>query len=133
CAVVADPEYAKGHANLAVALRNAGEIDEALAVSHRAVALDPEQPLAQYNHAHFLLMNGDFVKGFEAYRWRRQCKTLSDGDPSFTEPEWQGEPLNGRTLLLFAEYGLGDALHFVRYVPMVAARGGRVRLARSAA
>ncbi|WBL82159.1 tetratricopeptide repeat protein [Bradyrhizobium xenonodulans] len=128
CAVVSDPAYAKGHANLAVALRNAGEIDEALAVSHRAVALDPEQPLAQYNHAHFLLMNGDFANGFEAYRWRRKCKTLSDGDPSFTEPEWQGEPLNGRTLLLFAEYGLGDALHFVRYLPMAAARGGQIIL-----
>lgn len=128
CAVAADPDYAKGHANLAVALRNAGEIDEALAVSHRAVALDPEQPLAQYNHAHFLLMNGDFVKGFEAYRWRRKCKTLSDGDPTFSEPEWQGEPLQGRTLLLFAEYGLGDALHFVRYVPMVTALGGKIIL-----
>lgn len=128
CAVAADPDYAKGHANLAVALRNAGEIDEALAVSHRAVALDPEQPLAQYNHAHFLLMNGDFVNGFEAYRWRRKCKTLSDGDPTFSEPEWQGEPLEARTLLLFAEYGLGDALHFVRYVPMVTALGGKVIL-----
>lgn len=128
CAVVADPGYAKGHANLAVALRNAGEIDEALAVSHRAVALDPEQPLAQYNHAHFLLMNGDFANGFEAYRWRRKCKTLSDGDPRFAEPEWQGEPLEGRTLLLFAEYGLGDALHFVRYLPMLAARGGTIIL-----
>ncbi|MCP3399614.1 tetratricopeptide repeat protein [Bradyrhizobium sp. CCGB20] len=128
CAVVADPAYAKGHANLAVALRNAGEIDAALAVSHRAIALDPEQPLAQYNHAHFLLMNGDFVSGFEAYQWRRKCKTLSDGDPSFSEPEWQGEPLNGRTLLLFAEYGLGDALHFVRYLPMVTASGGKVIL-----
>lgn len=128
CAVAADPDYAKGHANLAVALHNAGEIDEALAVSHRAVGLDPEQPLAQYNHAHFLLMNGDFVNGFAAYRWRRKCKTLSDGDPTFSEPEWQGEPLNGRTLLLFAEYGLGDALHFVRYVPMVAALGGKIIL-----
>ncbi|MGX1322440.1 tetratricopeptide (TPR) repeat protein [Bradyrhizobium sp. USDA 377] len=128
CAVVADPGYAKGHANLAVALRNAGEIDEALAVSHRAIALDPEQPLAQYNHAHFLLMNGDFADGFEAYRWRRKCKALSDGDPAFAEPEWQGEPLEGRTLLLFAEYGLGDALHFVRYVPMVTAKGGRIIL-----
>lgn len=128
CAVAADPSYAKGHANLAVALRNAGEIDEALTVSARAVALDPEQPLAQYNHAHFLLMNGHFAEGFEAYRWRRKCKTLSDGDPSFSEPEWQGEPLAGRTLLLFAEYGLGDALHFVRYLPMVTAKGGRIVL-----
>ena len=128
CAVAADPAYARGHANLAVALRNAGAIDEALAVSHRAIALDPEQPLAQYNHAHFLLMNGDFGNGFEAYRWRRRCKTLSDGDPTFDEPEWQGEPLDGRTLLLFAEYGLGDALHFVRYLQMVTAKGGRIIL-----
>ncbi|WP_354230740.1 tetratricopeptide repeat protein [Bradyrhizobium sp. F1.4.3] len=128
CAVAADPAYAKGHANLAVALRNAGEIDEALAVSRCAVALDPEQPLAQYNHAHFLLMNGDFANGFEAYRWRRKCKTLSDGDPILSEPEWQGEPLEGRTLLLFAEYGLGDALHFVRYLPMVTAKGGKIIL-----
>jgi tetratricopeptide (TPR) repeat protein len=128
CAVAADPGYAKGHANLAVALRNAGEIDEALAVSRHAVALDPEQPLAQYNHAHFLLMNGDFANGFEAYRWRRKSKSLSDGDPTFSGPEWQGEPLDGRTLLLFAEYGLGDALHFVRYLPMVTARGGSIVL-----
>lgn len=128
CAVAVDPSYAKGHANLAVALRNAGAIDEALAVSARAVALDPEQPLAQYNHAHFLLMNGHFMEGFEAYRSRRKCKTLSDGDPTFSEPEWQGEPLAGRTLLLFAEYGLGDALHFVRYLPMVIGKGGRIIL-----
>lgn len=128
CAVAADPGYAKGHANLAVALRNAGEIDEALAVSRHAVALDPEQPLAQYNHAHLLLMNGDFANGFEAYRWRHKSKALSDGDPTFSEPEWQGEPLDGRTLLLFAEYGLGDALHFVRYLPMVTARGGNIVL-----
>ena len=127
-AVAADPAYAKGHANLAVALRNAGEIDEALAVSHRAIALDPDQPLAHYNHAHFLLMNGDFANGFEEYQWRRKCQTLSDGDPTFSEPEWQGEPLDGRTLLLFAEYGLGDALQFVRYLPMVAAMGGAIIL-----
>nr|WP_249158220.1 tetratricopeptide repeat protein [Bradyrhizobium jicamae] len=127
-AIAADPDYAKGHANLAVALRNAGRIDEALEVSHRAIALDPDQPLAHYNHAHFLLMNGDLEAGFEEYRWRRQCKSLSDGDPVFTEPEWQGEPLDGRTLLLFAEYGLGDALQFVRYLPMAADMGGPVVL-----
>jgi len=127
-AIALEPDYAKGHANLAVALRNAGEIDEAIAVSRRAIALDPEQPLAHYNHAHFLLMNGEFEAGFEEYQWRRQCKMLADGDPVFDEPEWKGEPLAGRTLLLFAEYGLGDVINFVRYVPMAMARAGSGRI-----
>ena len=128
-AVELDPDYARGHANLAVALRNAGDIDAALAASRCAIALDPEQPLARYNHAHFLLMNGEFAQGFEEYQWRRKAKMLVDGDPVFSEPEWRGEPLAGRTLLLFAEYGLGDAINFVRYVPEVAATsGGRIIL-----
>ncbi len=42
---------------------------------------------------------------------------------------WQGEPLNGATILLHAEQGHGDTLHFVRYAPLVAALGGRVVLA----
>ncbi len=83
-----------------------------------------QQPLAHYNHAHFLLMNGEFEEGFEEYQWRRKARMLSDGDPVFDEPEWQGEPLAGRTLLLFAEYGLGDAINFVRYVLMLVGKGG---------
>ncbi|MDR3464781.1 MAG: tetratricopeptide repeat protein [Xanthobacteraceae bacterium] len=127
-AIAADPGYAKGHANLAVALRSAGRIDQALAASHRAVALDPDQPLARYNHAHFLLMNGDLEQGFREFRWGRKCKIWSEGYPTFSEPEWQGEALAGRTLLLFAEAGLGDVLQFVRYLPMVAAMGGSIVL-----
>ncbi len=123
-AVELDPGFAKGYSNLAVALRNAGEIDAALVASRKAITLDPDQPLGHYNHAHFLLMNGEFEEGFEEYRWRRKAKILSDGDPVFDGPEWQGEPLAGRTLLLFAEYGLGDAINFVRYVPMLAGSGG---------
>jgi tetratricopeptide (TPR) repeat protein len=127
-AVTADPLYAQGHVNLAIALRDAGEIDEATAVSHRAVALDPDQPQARYNHALFLLMNGDFANGFAEYRWARKCKTVSDGYPAYSQPEWQGEALSGRTLLLYAEQGLGDVLQFVRYVPLVAAMGGSIVL-----
>ncbi|HBY27507.1 MAG TPA: hypothetical protein DEH75_13390, partial [Bradyrhizobium sp.] len=127
-AIEIEPLYAKGHANLAVALRNAGDIDAAIVSSRRAITLDPEQPLAHYNHAHFLLMNGEFEEGFEEYQWRRKTRMLSDGDPVFDEPEWQGEPLAGRTLLLFAEYGLGDVINFVRYVPMLMGKGGRIML-----
>ena len=47
---------------------------------------------------------------------------------SFTQPPWQGEPLEGRPILLYAEEGFGDTLQFARYVPLVAERGGRVIL-----
>jgi tetratricopeptide (TPR) repeat protein len=127
-AVAADPAYAKGHANLAVALRVIGQLDEALAASHRAVALDPDDPLVRFNHAHVLLINGHLAAGFEAFRWGRKCREWSDGYPALAEPEWQGEALAGRTLLLYAEAGLGDTMQFVRYLPMVANKGGSIVL-----
>jgi tetratricopeptide (TPR) repeat protein len=127
-AIAANPDYAKGHANLAHALRSSGRIDDALAASHRAVALDPELPQARFNHAHYLLLNGDLKQGFVDYRWERKCKSFPKDFPKFSEPEWQGEAFSGRTLLLFAEQGLGDTLQFVRYVPMAAEMGGAIVL-----
>jgi tetratricopeptide (TPR) repeat protein len=127
-AVTADPTYAQGHANLAVGLRVTGAMDEALAASHRAATLDPDDPLVRFNHAHVLLMNGQLASGFEELRWGKTCKGWSQGYPDLAEPEWQGEALAGRTLLLYAEAGLGDALQFVRYLPMVAEKGGSIVL-----
>jgi tetratricopeptide (TPR) repeat protein len=127
-AVTADPSYAKGHANLAVALRVTGGLDEALAASHHAVALDPNDPLIRFNHAHALLLNGHLASGFEELRWGKTCKGWSQGYPDFAAPEWQGEALAGRTLLLYAEAGLGDTLQFVRYLPHVAEKGGSIVL-----
>jgi Tetratricopeptide repeat/Glycosyltransferase family 9 (heptosyltransferase) len=125
-AIAVDPSDAGGHANLAVELHNKGEIDEALAVSHRAVMLAPENPAVRFNHAHLLLLCGDFQNGFAEYRWRRRCKF--DRMQSVSGPEWQGESFIGRTLLLFSEQGIGDVLQFIRYLPTVAAKGGAIVL-----
>jgi tetratricopeptide (TPR) repeat protein len=127
-AIAADPAYARGHANLAFALRKVGEVDEAFAASERAIALEPDYAQARCNHGHYLLLNGDLKNGFAEHRWERKCKNPSHHYPKFSQPEWQGEAFSGRTLLLFAEYGIGDALQFVRYLPMVAALGGSIVL-----
>jgi len=127
-AIEIDPEFGKAHANLAVALRSIGALDDALAASRRAVELEPSSPEVRFNHAHALLMNGHWEAGFSELRWGKQCRLWADGYPSFEQPEWRGERFDGRTLLLFAEAGLGDTLQFVRYLPMVAERGGSILL-----
>jgi len=48
---------------------------------------------------------------------------------NFSQPMWLGkEPIAGKTILIYQEEGLGDAIQFARYVPMVAAQGARVVL-----
>ncbi len=70
------------------------------------------------------LMQGDLERGWVEYEWRWR----GDSYPArpFRQPAWDGSPLQGRTILLHAEMGLGDTLHFIRYAPLVQRRGGRV-------
>src|SRR6185369_10196054 len=71
-----------------------------------------------------LLLRGDFRHGWPEYEWRLQRQEFTQR--SVRQPRWDGSPLDSKTILLFAEQGHGDTLQFVRYVPLVKQRGGRV-------
>lgn len=75
-----------------------------------------------------LLLQGDYVRGWREYEWRWHRDNFTSPRLEFKQPQWQGKQLNGDSILLHAEQGLGDTLQFVRYASLVAERGGRVIL-----
>jgi len=123
-----DPGYWPAWSNLAAILHDQGDPEGAIAAWRRSLDLNPDQPDARYGCALSLLLAGDFAAGWEALESRWHA-TQHRGRARHQEiPLWAGEPLDGATILLHAEEGLGDSIQFARYVPLVAARGGRIVL-----
>ena len=131
-AIEMSPGNAAAYGNLGVALRKAGRADEAVAAFDKAIALNPAFPDFHWNRSLAALHGGRYEEGWRDFEWRWQVANFPSPVRGFKEPLWRGEPLDGRTILIYAEQGLGDAFQFLRYVPLVAARGGRVVLEVSA-
>jgi Flp pilus assembly protein TadD len=119
-------DLAEAHSNLGNALKDKGRFDEAIASYRQAIALSPNLSEAHNNLALALLTRGDLQQGWEEYEWRWKCKEFPSPPRNFTQPQWDGRPLENRTLLLHVEQGIGDALQFIRYLPLVEQRGGRI-------
>jgi hypothetical protein len=74
-----------------------------------------------------LLLKGDYQHGWPMYEWRWRLKGYAQH--SNPRPQWDGQALAGRRILLHAEQGFGDVIHLARYIPMVAERGGKMIVA----
>jgi len=125
-ALTLHPHSLEGLVNHGNALRQAGRPEEALARYDQALVLHPGYVEARVNRSFLLLGRGDMERGWFEYEWRFCTPGLAPH--RLLQPQWTGEPLEGRTILLHAEQGFGDTLQFVRYAPLVAQRGGRVLL-----
>ena len=119
------PNLAEAHGNLSELLRLAGAFDAALDSSATAVRLQPENAQLRYNRGMLLLQAGDFAAGWPEYAWRWQVAPRPR--PPF--PEWDGSPLEGRTILLYIEQGFGDTVQFIRYAAPLKRLGATVVLA----
>jgi Tfp pilus assembly protein PilF len=119
-----DSNYVDAASNLGLALQDLGQLDEAAACYKRAIELNANYVDAYWNQSLLLLLRGDFERGWTEYEWRWQHKKAVSR--RFTQPRWDGRPLEGKTILLYAEQGFGDTIQFIRYAPMVKSLGATV-------
>ncbi|SRR5579871_253281 len=123
------PNFAGVFANKASALLELIRLDEAMALYDRTVALDPNHHDAVWQRASLQLLIGDFKAGWrgrEMSRWGMPEVALY---PKFSRPMWLGpEPIVGKTLIVCQDQGLGDVIHFARYLPVLASQGANVIL-----
>jgi tetratricopeptide (TPR) repeat protein len=125
-AISLNPDYAEANNNLGIALQEIGNHENAITRYQKAISLNPDYAEAHFNLSCLYLLLGNFEKGYEEYEWRLKLKSNVEHTRSFTQPQWDGRPLNGKTILIHAEQGLGDAIQFIRYVPMIAKAGGDI-------
>ena len=125
-ALAHQPNYVDALVSLGKILLEQGNLSEAMNCFKQALSIDPNHAIAHHNYAILLLTQGDYQQGFVEYEWR--LKTAEFPPCPFKQPVWDGSPLQGRTLLLHAEQGLGDTIQLIRYAAIARERGGRLIL-----
>jgi Flp pilus assembly protein TadD len=100
--------------NLSSILKERGAFAEAQDTLLRALRTAPDSPALRYNWSLLMLLLGRNEEAWDG--WEQRFRAGAVPGRAFTQPQWQGEPLGGRTLLVHSEQGLGDTIQFARFL-----------------
>ncbi|HWY87425.1 MAG TPA: tetratricopeptide repeat protein, partial [Gemmataceae bacterium] len=116
--------HAEAHNNLGAALMHMGLHAKALEHIGQALRINPAHGTALWNRSLLRLRDGDFEHGWPDYEYRW---TQPGFAPRYRDRQrWDGSSLTSKSILVYADQGLGDTIQFVRYLPLVKERGATV-------
>ena len=122
------PDLIEAYENVGIALVETQEFGAALDFFRQAIAVRPDFAPVHWNLALLLMRIGRWEEGWREYEWRWRHDGFASQRRNFPVPQWDDSRAKDATVLIHTEQGFGDTLQFLRYVPLVAARVGRVIL-----
>ncbi len=121
-----DPKLHAAHINLGLTLMWRQQPEAAKAAMQRGIQLKPDDPFAQWNLAGLLLGMGEWRTGWALFE-SRWASVLKGQLPDIKVPQWHGsQSIDGKTVLVHHEQGLGDSIQFCRFLPLLCERGAKV-------
>ncbi len=118
------PDLVPSHNGLAQCHMHLDDLDRALQALNTALCLDPHHAFAHFNRALLWLKRGQYREGWVEYEWRFAAGLVQR--PGLPRPRWDGSFLEGRSILIHTEQGLGDVLQFVRLLPVIRRQARRL-------
>ncbi|HBE42257.1 MAG TPA: hypothetical protein DDW27_13815, partial [Bacteroidales bacterium] len=125
-AIELNPAHIDAYNNLGAILKDKGQLNDAITCYDKALKIDPCHAGVHFNLGLVYLLSGNFKEGWKEYEWRWRTTDFISYQRNFSKPLWDNSDISEKTILIYTEQGLGDAIHFIRYAPLVVKQGARV-------
>ena len=123
-----NPSHLIARMNMAHNYRQWHQLSSAIEKLQEVILQDPNNGEAHFNLSYCYLMIGKYEDGWREYEWRWNQESRKSERHNLPQPQWRGEPLAGKKLLLHSEQGFGDIIMFSRFIAQIPSDGAEIIL-----